>query len=246
MDNPLVNGNATERWHCAAPLRWPTTSKREIRLPRHRRSRRRRHSAAHLGLRSQVQVRDERLQPGPRHGAVGYVRLCGQGRRRLARHARRQSAGARSGNPVRPTDAPARRAVEEEHGRGGHPDRVQNRQVARKPQGGPCRQSYDVGLSDLPRRPTASAASRERAYGPHRRQGQPRALSARRVRPDLRADEAAAERRRAAGAVRPDRAAHDGLRALSDLRAPHPHRHELFLAHRLPAAAVLARLVAVR
>ncbi len=45
----------------------------------------------HLGLRSRLQERDERIRPRARQGAARHARLCGHGRRRLARAARRLS-----------------------------------------------------------------------------------------------------------------------------------------------------------
>ena len=72
------------------------------------------------------------LRPGPGARAARPVRLRRPRRRRLARAARRQPAGARVRHPVRPALAPARRAVEEEPRRARHPDRAAGRRSGRR------------------------------------------------------------------------------------------------------------------
>ena len=57
--------------------------------------------AAHQRLRSEAEDRVQRLRPGARAGAARPVRLRRQGRRRLARAARRLAARARASRPSR-------------------------------------------------------------------------------------------------------------------------------------------------
>ena len=98
-------------------------------------------------------------RPGARQGPARPVRLRRPRRRRLARAARRQAAGARARDHARRAVAPVRRAVEEEPGRGRHPHRLRHRQVARAAEDGARRQADDVELGySAAQRPTAGCA----------------------------------------------------------------------------------------
>ena len=129
MENPVVGGYTPDKVALRRAIALAVDLDREIRLVR-------RDQAIpgavagrprHLGLRPGVQVGDERLQPGAGQGAARHVRLRRQGRRRLARSARRLAAGAGVFDLARPELSPAQRAVAEEHGRDRHPHRVQGR-----------------------------------------------------------------------------------------------------------------------
>jgi hypothetical protein len=69
--------------------------------------------------------------------------------------------------PARPAKPPAHRAVEQEHAGHRHQDRVQDRQVARKPEGQPRRQADDVGRG-LERRRTRRRHLPGLGFGPNK------------------------------------------------------------------------------
>ena len=84
-------------------------------------------AAVHLGLRPQVQERVRRLRPGARESPARPLRLQGQGRRRLARHARRFAAGAQHRDRSRPAPAQDHGDHEQEHEGARHPHRIEDR-----------------------------------------------------------------------------------------------------------------------
>ena len=93
-------------------------------------------------------------------GAARSLRLRRQGRRRLARPARRLAAGHRVRDPARRPQPPADHAVEEEHGCDRRPHRLQDRAVAREPEGVARRQADDVGRRlERPARTARSSSS---------------------------------------------------------------------------------------
>ena len=158
------------RWRCAAPSRWRCDVEREIRLVRRDQAVPAQSPIAPgtWGYDPAFKSEMSELQPGARQGAARPVRLCRPRRRRLARAARRQAAGAGVRHLARPDLAPAQRAVEEEHGRARPAHRVQGRQVARAPEGQPRRQADDVGRGLERRAARRATPSWRSATGPTR------------------------------------------------------------------------------
>ena len=142
------------------------------------------HGARALGLRPGVPQRDGRLRPRQGEGAARSLRLRRPRRRRLARPARRHAARARVRDPARRPEPPAHHAVEEEHGRDRRPHRLQDRAVAREPEGLARRQADDVGRRPGAPAPTARASSSS-ATAPTKGQANHARFDLRRVQPPV-------------------------------------------------------------
>ena len=103
MTHPVVGGYTPDKVALRRAMALAINSEEEVRLAR------RGQAMVAQGfvmpnttlLRSEIPLRDGHLRPRARHRAAGHVRLHRQGRRRLARPARRQAPGAGVRHPGR-------------------------------------------------------------------------------------------------------------------------------------------------
>jgi hypothetical protein len=117
--------------------------------------------ALHHRLLGRPAHRDERVQPGPRPRPARPLRLGRPQRRRLARAPRWLTAGDRDAEPVRRRQPPARRALQERHGRARPAPVAQGGAVAREPEGCALGPVHDLArglVGRLARRPGFAGA----------------------------------------------------------------------------------------
>ena len=120
---------------------------------------------------------------------------------------------------------PVRRAVEEKHGRGRHPDRIHQAEVSRHAEAWHAPASCRCGVSPTPTRTTTAASFLDLLYGPHKGMSNLGALRPARIQRALRPREEAAERTRAREALPRDVEARRRLRALGAPHLPHREHH---------------------
>jgi ABC-type transport system substrate-binding protein len=141
MEDPLVGGYTPEKVALRRAIGLGYNSDEEVRLPRHGQAI---VAQGLIGVRPRLPLGNGHLRPRPGDRPAGHVWLHRQGRRRLARSARWQAAGAGNAHAGQLRLPGAGRNPQEEHGRPGHQDGVQDRQMARAAEGGASRQADDV------------------------------------------------------------------------------------------------------